>query len=176
MKEQAETKNAGGHFFKGRPKRLALILAIIIIISLVVLAIFLYLHQQKDSKTQNSISDSNTPGTITAIDNTLPTNQDTGKIDTTPSAKSATDYFDEGQALMSTQSWEKAAESFSQAISIDAKVPNYFNRKSQAQYNLGQKDQAINTLEAGLAANPDSDLLRSRLDVLQKDYIGSQPQ
>ncbi len=176
MKEQADIKNASGHFFKGRPKRLILILTIILVISLIVLAIFLYLHKRNDQKTQDLANIDNSPGTITAIDNVPSTNQDTGKIDAIPETKSANDYFSEGQTLMTEKSWDKAVENFSQAINIDNKVPDYYNRKSQAQYNLGQKDQAISTLEAGLAANPESDLLKSRLDVLQKDYIGSQPQ
>ena len=77
---------------------------------------------------------------------------------------------------MANQKWADAVIDFQQAISLDQKQPNYYNRKSQAEYNLGKKDQAIKTLEEGLINIPDSDLLKSRLDILTKDYVGSQPQ
>jgi len=174
MKEQTEIKKADDHFFKGRIKRLIIALAIVLAISFIALVVFLYLHSKKDRNTQSAVD--NNLGTITAIENTPATQAESGKINTTPETKNAVGYFNDGQAAMSAQSWDKAVEDFDQAINLDNKVPDYYNRKSQAQYNLGQKDQAINTLKDGIANNPDSDLLKSRLDILQKDWVGSQPQ
>lgn len=175
MKEQTENKNANGHFFQGRPKRLTLVLIVILALSIIALVVFLYLHKQKEKNTP-VVDANNTPGNITAVDNTTPTNTENGKINDVPATKTAVEYYNEGQTYMTAQSWNSAIEDFNLAIAIDTQVPNYYNRKSQAQYNLGQKDKAIATLKEGLVANPNSDLLRSRLDILQKDYIGSQPQ
>lgn len=174
MKEQAENKNANGHLFKGRLARLTLVLIVVLILSLGGLVVFLYSHHQNDQNTEKTIEEDSNLGTINAVDNTVPASG-TGTIET-PVVKSATDYFDEGQAFIASQSWTNAVNSFDQAIALDAKNPDYFNRKSQAQYNLGQKDQAIRTLKDGIVSNPSSDLLKSRLDILQKEYFSSQPQ
>jgi len=175
MKEQAENKNANGHLFKGRLARLTLVLIVVLVLSLGGLVIFLYSHHQNDQNTEKTIEEDSNLGTINAVDNTVPASG-TGTIETPKVTKSATEYFDEGQAFMVSQSWTNAVSSFDQAIAIDANNPNYFNRKSQAQYNLGEKDQAIKTVKDGLVSNPNSDLLKSRLDILQKEYFNGQPQ
>lgn len=92
------------------------------------------------------------------------------------SAKTADQFYQSGLEEMNAQSYQKAVDQFAEGIKIDPKQPLYYSRKAQAEYNLGQKEQAIKTLQEGLAENPGNDLLTSRLDVLEKDWYGNQPQ
>jgi tetratricopeptide (TPR) repeat protein len=97
--------------------------------------------------------------------------------DSTPTApatpQSADDYYQAGVKKFSAKDYAGAVGDIKQAISLNNKVPDYYNKKSQAEYNLGQKDQALATVQEGLKTNPDSDLLKSRLDILQKSSFNS---
>ena len=79
--------------------------------------------------------------------------------------------YREGAAQLSEKNYSEAIKYFDQAIASDPYQPQYYSDKSGAQYNLGQKDQAIETLKQGSSLNPDSDLLKSKLDVLTKDQF-----
>lgn len=170
MKEQIE-KKVSYHNFVGRYK-LVVATCVIIVLALTA-AIYIYFRKPTDQISgQQSTA---TEGTIKAIDDNTG-NQPSSDQSEQEVKKTAEDYYSSGQQFMTKSEWEKSIISFEEAIKLDNKNPNYYSRKSQAEYNLGQKDQAIATLNEGLKNNPESDLLKSRLDVLQKDYVGSQPQ
>ena len=88
----------------------------------------------------------------------------------------AKSHYENGLTLFDRKSYEEAILEFNQAIAIDTVEPNYYSKKAQAQSNLGRTQDAINTINEGLKYNPDSDLLKTRLDILQRDWIGSQEQ
>ena len=90
------------------------------------------------------------------------------------SPQSANDYYQISIKKFNDKDYVGAIKNIEQAISLNNKVPDYYNKKSQAEYNLGQKDQALVTVQEGLKTNPGSDLLKSRLDVLQKSSFNSE--
>jgi len=57
-----------------------------------------------------------------------------------------------------------------QAIIINPKNSSYYSLKSEAQILLKQTEEAKKTLEAGVKENPDSEILNSKLDTLEKNY------
>jgi len=100
-----------------------------------------------------------------------PAQESTSTAATTP--ESADDYYQAGVKKFNAKDYSGAIKDIEQAISLNSKVPDYYNKKSQAEYNLGQKGQALVTVQEGLKNNPDSDLLKSRLDILQKSSFNS---
>lgn len=54
--------------------------------------------------------------------------------------------------------------------------PLLYVEKSEILYNQGDKDGALDAVNEGLAANPDSEILKSKKDVLEKDYFQSADQ
>jgi tetratricopeptide (TPR) repeat protein len=89
---------------------------------------------------------------------------------------SADDYNQNGSKELGNQQYQQAIENFSKAIELDPKNANNYARKSEAEYNLGLKQDAIITVEDGLKQNPDNELLKAKLDLLQKDFIQSSDQ
>lgn len=78
-------------------------------------------------------------------------------------------YYLEGVSEMNQKNYAEAINYFDQAISENPDEPLFYSDKSEAQYNLGDKENAIETLRQGITENPESDLLKSKLDVLTKD-------
>lgn len=81
--------------------------------------------------------------------------------------------YREGAAQMGEKNYGEAIKYFDQAIAEDPYAPQYYSDKSEAQYNSGDKQGAIDTLKQGSSLNPDSDLLKSKLDVLTKQFDNS---
>jgi len=89
---------------------------------------------------------------------------------------SATDYYSQGFIKFQNQHYTEAISDFDNAIALNPSNDIYYAKKSEAQYNLGQKEAAIKTVEDGLKVLPDSDLLKTKLDILNKEWFGNQPQ
>ncbi|MEI6498414.1 MAG: hypothetical protein WCO23_00430 [bacterium] len=89
---------------------------------------------------------------------------------------SAKSHYEAGLTLFANQSYEAAIVEFDKAIALDNFEADYYSKKAQAESNLGQQQQAIDTINEGLKYIPTSDLLNSRLDILQRDWIGKQEQ
>lgn len=53
------------------------------------------------------------------------------------------------------------------AIQENPKDPENYVSKSEAEYSSGNKEEAIETIEEGLKQDPENELLKSRLDVIQ---------
>lgn len=83
----------------------------------------------------------------------------------------ADELYNRGTIQLQSKNYTDAISYFDQAIAQNPYQPKYYSDKSEAQYNLGQKDQAIQTLKQGISLNSDSDLLKSKLDVLSKDQF-----
>lgn len=88
----------------------------------------------------------------------------------------AKESFQKGIEQFSQKDYQQSVEHFSDAIEASPENPDYYAYKSSAQYNLGQKDEAIATVQEGLQNNPDNELLKSKLDVLQKDSFSNSDQ
>lgn len=140
-----------------------------------VATIVIYSQCYRVTPTQSSSSgDSATPPSAPSIEGlsssaeaaSTPPPDSTSTASATP--QSADDYYQAGIEKFNDKDYEGAIKDIERAISLNNKVPDYYNKKSQAEYNLGQKDQAIATTQEGLKNNPDSELLKSRLDILQK--------
>lgn len=58
-------------------------------------------------------------------------------------------------------------------ISKNPNDPNLYAEKSNILYNSGDKASALAAVEEGLATNPDSELLKSKKDILTRDYFQS---
>ncbi|OQA03230.1 MAG: Tetratricopeptide repeat protein [bacterium ADurb.Bin400] len=83
-------------------------------------------------------------------------------------------FYQTGMEDLGAQRYDSAAHNFAKAIEINPNNPDYYNKKSQAEYNLGQKSQAIATVKEGIANNPNDELLRSRLEILEREWFGNQ--
>lgn|GEM_PF-2483601 len=175
MIKEPEKKEQRNHIFCGLGREYVLFILLLIVAIGGGLILNYYLGQTQDSIFGNADTDTiaiSEEKDSSSAGSSVSSNQSTSE----PTALTADQYFADGQNQMSNQAWDEAVKSFAQAITLDPKQPSYYNRKSQAEYNLGQKDQAIKTLKDGLAQNPGDDLLSSRLDVLEKDWYGNQPQ
>ena len=62
-------------------------------------------------------------------------------------------------------------EYYDTQIKENSQNADFYGAKSDALYNLGQKEQAIDTIENGLMQNPDDELLKSKLDVIKKEWF-----
>lgn len=51
-------------------------------------------------------------------------------------------------------------------------IQNYID-KSEAEYQTGDKQAALDTVNEGLKIDPNNDLLKNKRDVLEKDYISN---
>ncbi len=84
--------------------------------------------------------------------------------------------FNQGIVFFDKSDFKSAIDQFAKAININSQEPTFFSKKAQSQNNLGLQQEAVTTVEDGLKTNPDSDLLKTQLDILQKQWQGSQQQ
>lgn len=119
-------------------------------------------HQRQETTKKNMSENSNvTIGTSNGNSN---------------SVGSAKSFYETGLNYFNNKEYNSAITEFDKAIGKDKLEPNYFSKKAQAQSNLDQTQAAIDTINEGLKYNPSSDLLKTRLDILQRDWIGNQEQ
>jgi len=85
--------------------------------------------------------------------------------------KKDNDFYDSALKSLQEKDFAAAIENFDQAIAVNPYNAAYFSGKSEALLNLNQKDEAKATLEKGINFNPTDQLLRSKLDVLNKDFL-----
>lgn len=142
-----------------------LLYALIGILCLVIFAGLVFWQYQKPERK----SDANEQNQTT-VDN-QPSNVNSTNTNEQPNVSPTENLYREGAEQLAEKNYSEAIKYFDQAIASDPYEPQYYSDKSAAQYNLGQKDQAIETLKQGSSLNPDSDLLKSKLDVLTKDQF-----
>ena len=147
---------------KSRP---TLLFVLIGILCLVVFAGVVFWQYQKPER-KSDANEQNQSTTDNQSSNTGTTNTNEEQ-----SVGPTENLYREGAAQLAEKNYSEAIKYFDQAIAQNPYEPQYFSDKSGAQYNLGQKYQAIETLKQGLSLNPDSDLLKSKLDVLTKDQF-----
>lgn len=139
-----------------------LLYVLIGILCLVIFAGLIFWQYQKPERK----SDANELNQSTA-DNQLSNNEANKQQDISPTEN----LYRKGAEQLAEKNFTEAIKYFDQAIASDPYEPQYYSDKSEAQFNLGQKDQAIETLKQGSSLNPDSDLLKSKLDVITKDQF-----
>lgn len=91
----------------------------------------------------------------------------------TDGANSSENDSDKDVEAVSTQ---EEIDGYDQAIKSDPNNADNYIRKSEIEYLAGDKDGALNTVLEGLKNAPDNELLKSRKDVLGKEFIGSSDQ
>ena len=164
---------------EGQHRKQYRIVIVLAVVALVLLAGLVY-GNWRTKKANLAVDGENNTDTLSQTIGTQEINANpsaqpaSGESSTSTSTKTtapttAEDYYGEGVVKFTQKDYTGAIASMDKAIALDSHQPNYYNKKSQAQYNLGQKDKAIATVQEGLNKNPDSDLLKSRLDILQKD-------
>ena len=79
--------------------------------------------------------------------------------------------YTQGIKSLDTKDYSSAIHYFSQAISLNPDNTSYYSLKSEAEILAGKKADAKATLEAGLKIDPGNELLNSKLDVLNKEYL-----
>lgn len=84
--------------------------------------------------------------------------------------------FDAGIEKLNNKDYTGAAEEFEKAIVENPSNIDNYTKKSEAEYQAGDKEEAIATVEEGLAQDPENELLKSKLDVLQKDFVADPSQ
>lgn len=80
--------------------------------------------------------------------------------------QSADGYYQQGLKFMESQDWQSSITQFDLAINKDNMVADYYIKKSEAQNKLGLKQEAISTIEKGLASMSNNVLLKDQLTVL----------
>lgn len=62
-------------------------------------------------------------------------------------------------------------------LAVISPTPNttadYYAKKSEEEYRAGNKNAAIKTVQEGLRQYPNDELLKSKLDILEKDSFGN---
>lgn len=146
---------------QSKPKRTSLYALIALVCLIIFGGIVFWQYQKPEKKSsateQNQVSDNN--------QNTDTNGQQ--NISTTEN------LYRKGAQELTDKNYDEAIKFFDQAIAENPYEPQYYSDKSEAEYNLGQKDQAITTLKQGSSINPDSDLLKSKIDVLSKDQFSN---
>ena len=173
MKEPTEQKIRTDHIFVRRQKILVIAILVLALSIAIIMAAIYQTEKKKSADTNQGLDTNSEISVVEEKDN--PDEPDSNSIENKEPV-SADDFYQRGQIAMADKNWQEAASKFEMAIALDNENPDYFNRKSQAEYNMSQKDRAISTINEGLVANPGSDFLKSRLDILQKEFVGSQPQ
>jgi len=76
-------------------------------------------------------------------------------------------YYNLGLKSTAEKNYSDAISNFSKAIGLNPKVPDYYSKKAEAEVLSNKKDQAIETVNSGLVANPNNILLQNKLDILK---------
>lgn len=83
---------------------------------------------------------------------------------------------DQGLTISEKKDPSQTITDTSKVILTDPNNVDAYIDKSTAEYSLDQKEAALKTVEDGLKITPDSELLKSRRDVLLRDWIPDQNQ
>jgi len=151
------------------------VLVVLVFIGSIAFFIALRYSQNKIGSTTSIFENANLNSDKKAL--AVNTNQDLNNNNTNSESKvESLVFYNEGVTLFNNKKYTEAIEKISQAVDLYQKDPQYYSKQSQAEKNLGQTETAINTVRKGLENNPDSDLLKTRLDILQKQWLGSQQQ
>ena len=149
------------------------VLVVLIFIGSIAFFIALRFSQKsRDSGSPSNENDNQNSNYSVSNDNSNSANDNTNSGDQV----AAQGFYDAGIKLFNSKNYSGAIDQFAKAIEQYSKNPEYYSKKSQAENNLGQTKVAIDTINQGLVKNPDSDLLKTRLDILQKQWLGSQQQ
>lgn len=144
---------------KNKRKKWLIGIGAFLIISIIVIVIdYFYLKNHKSPETTQQ-EDQNV---ITNIE------QQTPDTDTPETTLTDVEYYNKGKQFLLDKNYNSAIENFDKAITINANQSQYYVDKSAAQYNLGDNNGAIQTINNGLIKNPGNEELLSQLDALNR--------
>lgn len=149
-------------------KRWLIVFSVILILILVgIFAIYLpWKHKAKAPITSSNTNTTSEGGVIeSANSNTNAKPDDT---------LTANDYYQQSLKEFTDKNYDLVVSDLAKAIELDPSNIDYYKIKSAAENNLGKKEDAINTVKAGLKISPNDQLLINRLDSLQKEYYNTQ--
>jgi tetratricopeptide (TPR) repeat protein len=69
------------------------------------------------------------------------------------------------------KNYQIAIKNLRQAIILNPGITSYYSLKSEAEITTSQIEEAKKTLEAGLKIDPSSEILNSKLDILNKEHF-----
>lgn len=82
-------------------------------------------------------------------------------------------YKEEAKDDLEKNDIPAAIDKLEKAVELDPTNSQTYAQKSEAEYASGDKQAAIDTVKEGLEQNPDDELLKSKLDVLEKETFNS---
>jgi tetratricopeptide (TPR) repeat protein len=160
MKEQTDQEILNDHNFIFRNKIIITVfLAVFVIIAIL---IFYFCNKSHVAEIQTK----ELPPAINEVENSKTENS---QEDLSKEQKSAQNFYNDGLAKMEDKKWSEAVDEMSQAINMDNNNSEYYLKKSEAEYMLGDKEAAINTLNSGLGVDPENQLMKDKLEILTRD-------
>ncbi len=74
---------------------------------------------------------------------------------------------------IANKNYDDAISTMNNAIAEDPYTTDYYSMKAEAEYLSGDKTAAIATVNEGLKVDPENELLKSKLDVLEKNTFNN---
>jgi len=90
-----------------------------------------------------------------------------------PTATNPTTFSKKAKEALDNKDYPEAVENYEKAIEVEPKVTENYVDKSTAEYASGDKEAAKTTVEEGLKQDPNNELLKARLDALEKGTFDS---
>lgn len=151
-----------------------------IVLAIAVIIFCIWLPIQNKTKAPDSNQNVNTNNSNGSFDQKDNSNINTNSADNTDQKDTnqnqntntrptlnASDYYNQGLVYTSQKQYEAAINSFTKAIEINPKEPDYYNKKAEAEVLVDRKQDAINTIKAGLVQNPNDTNLQNKLNILE---------
>lgn len=139
----------------------------IFILALVALVLLLYLYYFKRDSASNDSAGNSTSSEIT--------NNEKEEAEALPpdpatlEQSSAETYYSRSLESASKKDYAQALVEINKALSLNNKIDIYWAKKASYQALLGDSDSEKATLESGLKILPDSDLLKTRLELINQN-------
>ncbi len=82
-------------------------------------------------------------------------------------------YKEEAKTDLEKNDIPAAIDKLEKAVKLDPTNTKTYAEKSEAEYTSGDKQASIDTVKEGLEQNPDDEILKAKLDVLQKEVFNN---
>lgn len=91
----------------------------------------------------------------------------------TKAPTSQINYSETAKEALDAKNYPVAVDNYGKAIATNPTDTENYAGKSTAEYAAGEKEAAINTIQEGLKQDPNNELLKAKLDVLEKDTFNN---
>ncbi|MFA4995815.1 MAG: tetratricopeptide repeat protein [Patescibacteria group bacterium] len=154
-----------------KDKKIVFVIFLILLAIAVISVLVIYFPMKNKVKAPISSGDStlesqSNSNSSTQFDAKSEVNDPNQNISKPASSNSAENYYNEGLKDIANKDYSEAIFNFSKAIELDPKQENYYSKKAEAQVLAGDKNGAIATVQTGLKALPDDQLLLNKLDII----------